>query len=83
MPTKRHDDLPKLGVFGGVDISDPLGGGDPLGVGTFQPKTEPNWNQGFFGFSIRCRFSFLTNRKDRLGFGFYLLDTDTTELTAV
>lgn len=82
MPTKRHDDLPKLGVFGGVDISDPFGG-DPLGVGTFQPKTEPNWNQVFFVFSIRCRFSFLTNRRDRLGFGFYLLDTDTTERTAV
>lgn len=71
-------------VFSVVLISlIPWGGGDPLGVGTFQPKTEPNWNQGFFGFSIRCRFSFLTNRKDRLGFGFYLLDTDTTELTAV
>ena len=51
-----------------------------LGLGTLKPGTdhraEPNRNIGFFGCSVRCRLLDLTNRRVRLGFGCYVMQTD-------
>ncbi|ONM25617.1 Proteasome subunit alpha type [Zea mays] len=72
MPTKRHDDLPKLGVFGGVDISDPLGGGGPTRGRHISTENRAELESRFFRFfdSVSVFLSYEPKRSARLRFLF-------------